>query len=145
MSSTRSTRRSRRAAKIKEQESSVLGSIGGAIRRAVTPILGNFLQAEEESDDDSDTDVNPFPSEIDADSFLEKTTDEAKRKEGKKRAIKFEEAPSEGDTGAGIGLRLKTESEEDVAPQHSEVKKAVAIDVAKLKYKGTYIKEHESR
>ena len=115
----------------------MLGSIGGAIRRAVTPILGNFLQAEEESDDDSDTDVNSLPKrKDDADSFLEKTTDEAIRKGGKKRAIKFEEAPSEGDTGAGIGLRLKTESEEDVAPQHSEVKKAVAIDVAKLKYKG---------
>ena len=140
MSSTRSTRRSRRAAKIKDQESSVLGCIGGAIRRAVTPILGNFLQAEEESDDDSNTDVRSLPSEIDADSFLEKTNDEAKRKEGKKRAIKFEEAPSEGDTGAGIGLRLKTESEKDVAPQHSEVKKAVAVDVDKLKYKGAYIK-----
>ena len=81
MSSTRSTRRSRRAAKIKDQESSVLASIGGAIRRAVTPILGNFLQAEEESDDDSNTDVRSLPSEIDADSFLEKTNDEAKRKD----------------------------------------------------------------
>ena len=41
---------------MKEQESSMFGSIGGAIRRAVTPILGNFLQAEEESDDDSHAD-----------------------------------------------------------------------------------------
>ena len=138
MSSTRSTRRSRRTAKIKEQESSMLGSIGGAIRRAVTPILGNFLQAEEESDDDDDnTDVRSLPSEIDADSFLENTTDEMKRKEGRKRSIKFEEAPSEGDTGAGIGLRLKAEAEENDSSQQAQVK---AMDVANLRYKGAYIK-----
>ena len=126
----------------------MFSSIGGAIRRAVTPIIGNLLASgnvEEESDNSNnyssgdesnrDENENAYPDQIDAASFLDgndnssssSNTSNNKRRnnnrnKGRKNTISFEEAPSEGDTGAGIGLRLKTTSSTTTSQQQQDQK-----------------------
>ena len=76
MTSTRRSRRNTRSANNEETESTVFSSIGGALRRAVTPIIGTFLTYDEETDsnignDESmDDEEHELPTEIDAASFL---------------------------------------------------------------------------
>ena len=144
MTSTRRSRRNKRSANNEETESSMFRSIGGALRRAVTPIIDTFLTYDEKTDDNIGNDESmddeeyELPTEIDATSFLSSSDNNNNNNNNKrgKRAISFEEAPSEGDTGAGIGLRLKAEP---TAGDTSTKVNAELVDVEKLKFKGSYI------
>ena len=55
MSCKESSRKNKRSANNEETESSMFRSIGGALRRAVTPIIDTFLTYDEKTDDKINT------------------------------------------------------------------------------------------